>query len=362
MRKFFVKYMIFAGVIMGILGCINYIGDPANLFHKEILAKINEYLSQGNTVSVPSDMDERLFQKARIDSLGEDIDTYILGSSHIMYIPWEYPSYYCAGVSGAMLEDDIAIFGMIEDHDNTVERVIICVDPWLFLDNTEENRYQSIEEKYEKEYKRITGRSLNKQFSDSTFISSETKELFSPSYFRSSVKSIMRTWVLHDNNREVEISQDDSINEKAKILPNGTRIPSKSDFKSEIVNSENAFKNIESNSVYHILENSSLSEEKMFLFRRFLEYLLRKDIIVELYLPAWYSDYYQAFNENEGYSFVLSIEEYALSVGDDLNISVHGSYDPIYSDINNSDWMDDLHLKPEIGLKQFNAIIRGGKS
>lgn len=329
--------------------------DPANLFHKEIIDNMNCYLNDGWTVSVSGDFDERLQQRERIKSLDTGVRTYILGSSHIMYIPWSYSDSYCAGVSGAVLEDVIAIYGMIEDHDQSIDRIILCVDPWMFLDQTEEERYKSIEEEYQKELAKITNLDIGNNGASHFYTSmSRVFELFSPAYFQSSVSAVLR----HRVNRTVLICSDDSIENKAKITPNGRRIPAETYFKTDTESLANARKRLAADDVYLLKRNSSLSEYRMNLFEQFVNYILEENVEVMLYLPAWYSAYYQAFCSDISYKYVLDVENYILDFADNAGIKVHGSYDPVLSGTDDDDFMDDLHLKPEAGLEQYEGIIR----
>ena len=93
----------------------NYYVDTANIFHTDILVDIAEKLHGGKIVESPGNIDEGLFQKTMIQSMTHTPKTVVVGSSHIMYEPWEFGDYYVAGLSGAYLGDYYATIGLLEE-------------------------------------------------------------------------------------------------------------------------------------------------------------------------------------------------------------------------------------------------------
>ena len=350
MKKFIIEVILIIAIASGVVVTFNCYADPANLFHDEIFSDIIEQITTGHAVSVTGDFDERIFQRELIKSLDKDIDTYILGSSHIMYIPWEYSNYYCAGVSGAVTQDNMAILGFIEKNAKKIDRVVLCIDSWMFLENNGQTRYKSIEREYLEEYNKITGLNTSASFSLSDLIPVKVRELFSPSYFQSSIKAFIKSLFLKKNQLAIN-------NDSGRIIyPTGTHSPYNSNSAQQNIN--DAKRNIAMNTVYSSKRNAKISEEEKKLFEQFTKYLLREGIKLDFYLPAYHPVYYHEFATSKAYSYILEIEDYVVNYARNNSIPLHGSYNPELSGITVNDFMDSIHLKPEIGLMQYKNTIR----
>ena len=89
---------------------INYLIDSANLFNQEIIEEASQFVSQGKSVAVLTNYDERFFQKRVID-LNAIPNVVVIGSSRVMQIGndnWG-SSFYNNGVSSATIMDYYAI-------------------------------------------------------------------------------------------------------------------------------------------------------------------------------------------------------------------------------------------------------------
>ena len=355
MTKFIFRAALVAVVVLSVVASINYYADPANLFRTGIIDAYAENLAAGNIVRFVGDIDERLLQKRIIATLDENkYNTYILGSSHVMYLPWQYEDYYCAGVSGAMLEDDIAIFGMIEDKDSSIERIIIGVDPWLFLNETGEVRYKSIEKEYKAELEKISGEKKNDKEIFS-IIPPKCLELFSPAYLQSSVKSLIR----HKGVGTLTVSKNAEPENINKTMPNGRRIMSTSSYFHSIEeNTDLILRSIATDTVYHMKKNDSLNPDRIKIFEQFIDYLLAKGIELQFYLPSWSPVFYDEFKSNPEYHYFTEMENYVVEFATTKKIHVHGTYDPSVLGIIMGDYTDFLHLQPEVAFRLYNTIVR----
>ena len=257
-----------------------------------------------------------------------------------------------------MIEDIIAIFEMIEERDNSIERVVIGIDPWLFLNETGEIRYKSIETEYKAELEKITNKSnssvgLKNNFFD--FIPSKYRELFSPAYLQSSLKSLLR----HKGVGSITVCDNAEAEEVNKTLPNGTRIASTTAYAHTISeNTEGTLRSIASDTVYHMKKNDALNPDRIKIFEQFIDYLLAKGIEVQFYLPSWNPVFYDEFKSNAEYRYFTQMEDYVIKFASNRGINVHGTYDPSALGITMKDYMDLLHLKPDVGFKLYNTIVR----
>ncbi len=359
MRKFIWECICITIVFFAVIALTNYFGDPANLYHEGTINELVSLLAKGNIVSKSGDMDERMFQKVRIESLQSVPETVILGSSHVVYVPWEFEAYYVGGVSGAVLNDYIGILGILDYYGKLPSTIVIGVDPYIFYDKFDEKRYQSIQKFVDLGYRILRGEEGKNDEMDKDFIQYQllkAKELISLSYFQNSLKLMIKNSFRQENH--VLSVEDTSIGEDLKVLPNGRYIPRLSTFCSIEENRNITRKNIDSQNIYKMNGFSDVSDEKKELFELMTEYLLSEEIKIEIYLPAWYPDYYEEFKKNDTLFGVLKAEEYIREMAAERNIPVHGSYDPDKVGVTEKDFMDDMHLTPEAAIQEYNVILQ----
>lgn len=358
MKYFIGKCTTFLAIFLTIIILVNYFTDPANLYHTDMVKELVDMLSTGHTVSVSGDMDERLYQELRIKTLNKKPEMVILGSSHVMMIPWKFENYYMGAVSGAVIEDIIGVLGILNVNNKMPVQVLIGVDPWIFYENCEENRYKSIQNYIDYQMRIIDSEQNVNIPLEGPSVSSKLdklKELYSFSYFQSSAKTILKN-IAGREESNVLIESNDDIGEREKIVPNGRRIPSISRFHKTIENIASARQAINNNSIYYLSGFSELSSEKVEIFENTIDYLQSQNVKVEFYLPAWFPEYYDEFKINESLSGVIKAESYIRKMAERREIIVRGSYDPSVMNISSDDFMDDLHLKPEIGLDSYNYV------
>jgi hypothetical protein len=101
------------------------------------------------TAVYASNMDERQFIKFRIQFENLSPNTIVLGSSRIMQIgEHNYNNKIInLGVSGASIEDDIAIAD-IATKKFKPSTIFIGLDPWLFNSQSGQERWKSLSNEY----------------------------------------------------------------------------------------------------------------------------------------------------------------------------------------------------------------------
>lgn len=361
MKKFLIKILAFLAIFCIAVVGTNIVVDPANLFH-DFLGDMSQNLSDGKVVILNGDIDERLFQKERIKYISNgEYDTVILGSSHIMYIPWD-KKIYSAGVSGATLYDYIALVGILDSDGIGIKNIVIGIDPWIFAEAETDTRYKSIEEYAEYEEAIINGADTNqvKTLAERTNID-KVKELFSPSYFQASIRTLLTGAVVFGvSGDRYSVTDSWEIDDNRKILPNGVRLPQSSNIHSAEEIEQEAKSMIEGGMYQEVDNMPNLSKEKMRLFEDFVESLKNRGINVTFYLPAWHPIYYDYFTSQTPKSGVLKVEEYIVEYAEEQDIDLRGSYSPEISDVKESDFMDSLHLLPEAAKKSY-GIKRGDR-
>lgn len=352
MKRFIIKIILFSVITFGIIVSVNYMVDPANMFHYSILDSMVDHLMKGEIIECPGNLDEGLLQEKMITSMEHKPSTVIIGSSHIMYEKWEFENYYCAGLSGAYLGDYYAIVGLLETADIHPERIVIGVDPWSFMTGATNGRHSSITEysRYAKEL--VQGNEHTESPMANGWTVRKIQELFSFSYFQSSLADLRMNGIercLHRNETEsIVICHDDEIGEVSKILPNGRRVFAKAGIGDVKTNTENAQKAIEARGIYQL--GSGFREpqyENLAEFEELIQYLQKQGIEVIFYLHSWYPCVYDFFETDEDYLGIIELEQYIRNMADKNQIIVHGSYNPYEVGVTEKDFADWFHLKPE---------------
>jgi hypothetical protein len=186
MRQFGFKSLLVTLPILVLLVSVNYFGDAARLFDADYEKKMAEIIMDGSFVTNINNYDERVFQLELITQMNEAPEVLVLGSSRTMLIrSAHFPnnSFFNNSVSGASIEDIIALFQIYKERKLLPKKIIVGVDPWLFNENNGQTRWMSLETFYNKYNKKSptqsSGNALNKY-----------GELFSLSYFQSSSKAL----------------------------------------------------------------------------------------------------------------------------------------------------------------------------
>ncbi len=366
MKKFVISVVSFVAIVYLTIVGVNYLIDPANLFHESVVGEMVEKLSEGNIIESPGDVDEGQFVEKLVMSLDDAPNLLILGSSRIMYLPWEEVSDdpFIGGLSGSYLGDYYEVIGIFESCVGLPENLVIGVDPWAFYTDALSGRHTSIAEyaKYEKEL--VDNGSTNIDPDISSNDEKKFRELFTFAYFQSSVKKVyttMRTQGLSAlvamGDKTVTIAADETIGDISKIMPNGRRIMAKEDFFSVKENDDSVDSMIQQQAIYQLGSGfSELDYPKLQEFEDLIIYLQDKGVNVEFYLPSWYPSLYDHFCENPNYGGIIKLEDYLRDFAAERSITVHGSYDPYVCDIHKEDYADWLHLKAEKMLYNYQFI------
>ena len=362
MKRFFGKLFILFLIPGLVMMAIGIYSDPASLYSSKLIEDMENELRTGNVISNGNTIiDERLFQELRISNLPYDPQTIVMGSSRVMYVPWEEDGLYNAGVSSATLKDYYGIVGILDSKDIKYNKIIFGIDPWIFSNNENGVEYKSIipyiiyEEsicKGDTEAKVQQGfLNRNWEYDYERFIT-----LFSPAYFKSALKNIRNV-----KNKYVKKENNEDVSDVWKIVPSGRRIPRHALFHTVEQNDMTSYENIAASNLYYISNFRELDNNKTRCFEALITHLIQKGIEIEFYLPAWYPIQYDAIAEDEQYSGVNKCEKYLIEYASKHGITVRGSYNPYICNLNKEDFMDDLHLKPEKALEQYYYIREEGQ-
>ncbi|MCQ2517679.1 MAG: hypothetical protein MJ119_02860 [Lachnospiraceae bacterium] len=363
MKKFLIKAVALIVVVLTVVCGVNYIIDPANMFHDGVIYDAADMLANGQAIESPGDFDEGKFIEARVAKMTGAPTTLVEGSSHIMFIPYEYDDCFVAGLSSSYLGDFYAVTGVFEAYDLMPERVVFGIDPWMFESGYDGGSHGSI-----KDYAVAKYEIMNGKRSDYSGVSSldgitfdKVKEITSFSYFQLSIDAIKMKglgYFTGDGRRKAVPASDPEAGGFACILPNGRRtFGSLSAGTPESVKAE-AETNINSGYIAHLGGSfTGTNEDNFTYFKELCEDLQSKGIEVVFYLPSFYPDVYDYFGENPAYAGVSSFEEEIREYAASQNIEVRGSYNPHEAGAEGADFYDWIHLNSASASENF-AYIR----
>ena len=148
MWKLVLRVAIAAILILGVIVGVNYFVDASQVITPRGQERMAELVLAGNTVAVPENYNERVYEMAILEQMKEPPETIVLGASRGMYLGEEITGYanlfnHC--VSGACLEDYYAVPSLyMEKFGKYPSRVILEISPWVLYHFNPEIRWLEI--------------------------------------------------------------------------------------------------------------------------------------------------------------------------------------------------------------------------
>lgn len=334
MRKFIYKTSVSAILILIILVSINYFGDAAKLFGLDYEKKLATMLLSGENVANITNYNERKLQKELIENIQKTPDIVILGSSRTMLINNGYFADKILlnnSVSGASLEDLIAIYQIYKSNNIIPEKVIIGIDPWLFNEYNNQTRWKALENEYNKFFKKDSISIINFY---------KYRQLLSPSYFQSSLMELNK-----NNDPQPTLEKYNRSNTK---LIDGSITYNKS-YRESSQNDINAgaIKYIQGN-VYSLENFKKLSPNIISEFELLIQDIKSNNIQIIIFLAPYHPIVYDKIESD--YPMVLKTEEFIIKFAEKEDIEILGSFNPTKIGVDENYFYDGMHSKEE-GIK-----------
>lgn len=341
MKKFVLRTIYVSLPLLIIIIIVNYFGDAGRIFTNEYEKKIATILLENKLATNIDNFDERLLQEELINRWNKPINTLILGSSRTMLLNKDNlkdSSLLNNSVSGASLEDLIAIYQLHRNKKTLPKKVIIGIDPWTFNINHGQSRWKSIS----KYYSQFLGETKE---NDSYF--SKYMELISLSYFQNSLKFIPD--VIKGNNEP--IATDSMHNVTNTKLPDGSLIYSNDYRNSSQAKINNKIDLYLSNELYSIENYNELSKKYWLEFEKLITTIKAEHSKIEIFLCPYAPQVYDVVEKK--YIQVVETEKKLLEFVKVNSIKLHGSFNPYLLGLDSTDFYDGMHCKE----KAINQII-----
>lgn len=130
---------------------VNYWGDGGHLFNDRYEKKIAALVLSGHYVTNISNYDERSVVKEFAKNCKTHYDVLIIGSSRTLIINsanFQNLKVFNSSVSGASVEDLVAIYQMYKTQKMLPKKILFGIDPWLFNKNNGQNRWLPLKKEY----------------------------------------------------------------------------------------------------------------------------------------------------------------------------------------------------------------------
>lgn len=345
MKKFIINITLLSLPLFFLLVATNYYSDAARLFDNEYEKKMAQIITSGQNATNVENYDERLFQKELISDSSWQPNLVIIGSSRTMLLTSglvKDSTLSNNSVSGASLRDLIAVYQIYKDSNKLPEKIIIGIDPWLFNESRKDERWKSLEEYY---YKFI-----NKKDHEQIEVNNY-KELFSLSYFQSSLRRIPKS-ILGKNQ---VMASNRKYNYSATKLSDGSLAYGQKYRSASQKEIDNTIDYFITQDLYGLKDFIFISEQRWKKFGLLVFDMKKNNIEVEFFL-APYSP--KTFNRiRNDYPLALEVEEKIRKFSEVNKIKIYGSFNPKKYDLDKTFFYDNMHAKEtaiEIIMKNYN--------
>jgi hypothetical protein len=339
MRKFIYKIFFYAVIVLSLLTTTNFLGDSAQLFSSGYENKIANILIEGNNVTNITNHDERILQREWIDKLDSSPDIIILGSSRSMMIrekDFENKKLINNAVSGASIEDLIAIYQIYKSKNIPPKKIILGLDPWIFNENNGEKRWLSLQKEYDSFYNRESDNKESDYY--------KLKQLVSISYFQSSLKRGLSK-IFKENVDPIITNK--IYNQEQTKLSDGSITYDKKYTESSNYETVNR-RAIEYNTgpMYNLEKFKYISPKLFKEFEKLCLEILNNNIELSIWIPPYHPKVYKKLKQE--YQILLKLENKILNFASSKKIEVSGSINPHKSGFISENFYYGMHLKEDI--------------
>lgn len=336
-----------------LIALTNYAIDPASLFHPGTEYRVAQMMAQDRTVWGVDNYDERLVEKDYIERLQAAPQTIVLGSSRMMLVRGSMlsaPSFFNNSVSGASVEDLLAILGMYDERHLRPDRIIIGVDPWIFNRHNGQNRWMSVTDDYRYMAARLELESPSGWRAwrrEAGWEWHNVPQLLSISYFQASTDALEQE-LAHGRaavGQSQPIAAEGNNPSGRTILPDGSIAYPPSMYKSPEQTAQMAFDFATPGPPYSLEKFTELDGQSVTAFTRLVSHLRQTGADVELVLPPYHPVTYRLLVGNQDYRIIEEAERTVRAFAQSRGIPLVGSYDPTRAHCTADEFIDGMHAR-----------------
>jgi len=308
---------IFAGVIG-----MNVAVAPANLWSGRVKAAAASLL-RGLHLTGTRNLNERQLQKEVVKGLPAAPELLVLGSSRSMEIHSTFfpgVTLRNASVSRATLEDLIILSELYRDRGMIPRTVILGADPWLFNPAFNSTRWRDLQREYLRAARRL-GLSAAGEATRWRYQMRRWGQLLSPSYFQSSVQSLLAGETTIVARPEIQGDGQYVLKDGSIWYPSAYRNRSTQEVDQRV-------DRILADSIYSLKGMTGLDPARCRTWERYLDSLSADGIRIVFWMAPYHPKLYQHLKSSPQYRGVLQAEDYLRELAARRGIQILGSYDP----------------------------------
>lgn len=346
MGKFILRFLFISVPLLLIVIAVNYWGDAAQLFSKKYLKSMVSIISNGKYVTGVSNYDERLFNKAYAEDCKTRYDVLIIGSSRTMLINSDnFPGQkvFNCSVSGASIEDLVAIYQIYKERNLLPKKILFGIDPWIFNKNSGQSRWSSVRKDYTDFFKGKKLLEVNPGVRDRKYL-----QLISPSYFQVSVKNLPGVI----SGEAMPKATLNKFNTGSTKLTDGSLVYAEAFRNSSAAEVEKQVKDYLKGDIYSLEHYDSLSGSAEAVFNMLMDDCKKNHVDVAFILQPYHPEVYRSIKIT--HPIILTADAHIRQVAATRAIKIFGDYDPAGAGLNTSDFYDGMHDKQAAIVKIFN--------
>ena len=347
MRRFLRKTALLSLPLILLLVLVNYFGDAASIFDPEYERAMASIILNGENVTNIDNYNERVFQRELISSFDSKKEVVVFGSSRTMLInSYHFPDavLFNNSVSGAALQDVIALFQMYALKNNVPDTIVLSVDPWLFNDNNGQSRWDAISNYYE-------NYSSDEAISLQSLRLSDYGQLLSLSYFQASLATLSRRMTGGAD----PVATQRANNPTNTKLTDGSMVYNVAYRTASQAEVDAKIRGYLVGEIFNLENYDEISVRFWNEFEGFVLDLLERNVEVEFFLCPYPPLVYRELQEN--YPQVVRAETLVDSFASANNITVYGSYNPYDLGFDETFFYDGMHCNE----KGVNALLSLGR-
>ncbi len=345
--------LAFIGVIT--VATINYTVDPAGIYHEPDDARykfVSQMVASENGLLVKNGTWNERDISITLAEYPAEVSCYVIGSSHLMQIGSSRqnkslvnncPKLINLGVSGASIEDYVALSGAISRSKNKPKTIVFGIDPWS-LNLNRDTRWIRYKDEYTSMLEKIQNTDNNHQQEHSL-----VSNLINREYLIRSINSISTNSITTEK-EIIAPDFDQSIGIENQVrLPDGSMVYSK-EF---ILNAES--ERITGINNYKIKKDHWFDDRSIQLFIQLAIHLQKKYNIIFIMTP-----YHPAVWKREKQPVVTAmkiVENKVREIAKSLNVEVLGSYNPDKIGCASDEFFDAMHPKDNCLMKLENTDL-----
>ena len=350
LKRFFAIFLL----LLLLTAFFNFYVDSAGVFRpNKGLKSIAMNLINGHMIAgYTGRNDERELQRLIVENYPGRRDIIALGSSRSMLLQKRFigsnVDFFNHSVSGAVIEDYVAIIGLYKKEGST-KTVIISIDPWIFNKNNKmdtgefwrmlEPYYREMVAQFPKGSRgtRLVGNAADER-ADAT---SKYKQLINLEY-------TLQNWQSVQKGKKVYVTDTINVDDYVREPDGSLHLPYNARFHKIPAGVPLDLPEM----VYSNFDALSGTE----LFEDLLHYLIAHGVRVVLLFRPSHPDVYRFWQQNQKYAITLKVETYLRDIARADNITVIGSFDPGRYGFRADDFADAIHGHEIVMKKLFEGF------